>query len=312
MIVFIVKGQFIVKIWSAMAFMRKEKNFKRVKNKGEKEPFNSSNEQENIERSLSTQTRKRQTEFGYVIKELSALTGKSAEQIKNECCLNQIQGFLSKTAKVIVRQDVTDKKAEEILLISSKLKVGEVIIAPAYLGAVRRIVDKNNLLNLRITLLIDFPFGESSFKSKLTEIKIGKDVGVDGVTVVISNALLKDKNKKELLWQCKKFSKAFKGDCSLAVSAQDVKIEQIKRIVSVAEKVKAKSVVFMFGTGEEKEIKEKLVLITENKGSLPISVLASVSNVGALQSLFSVGVDFVCTPYADEIGKELINKFKIS
>ncbi len=295
-----------------MAFNKKEKSFKRVKNKAEKksgENLGAENQEKEV--MLSPQKRKKQTEFGYVISELANLTGKSAETIKDECCFFQLEKYLSGVCKVIVRQNVSDKTLEQIFLLSKKLMLKEFLIAPAYLGAVRKIVDKNGLLSLKVNLLIDFPFGESSFKSKMTELKIGKSVGVDGVTVVLQSALLNEKNRKELIWQVKKFSKAFSENCSIAVSAHEITEMGIKSLISAIEKSKAQSLTILFGETSEIDLKEKIELVNKYKGRVPVKILASVSSVEGLRALFSLGVEDIYTPYADEIAKELLKKFNI-
>ena len=160
-----------------MANAKKEGTFKRVKNHEEKTKSqdNENKTSFNGEVAIYSKGNKSGINFSEIVKELSLLTGSSVEKIKDECCLSQIQKIMAKTGKVVVRSNLTDSKMEEILLSAVELKIGEILIAPTYLGAIKRQVEKKGLSSQKINLLIDFPFGESSFKSKMTELKIGKD-----------------------------------------------------------------------------------------------------------------------------------------
>lgn len=242
--------------------------------------------------------------------ELADLLNTSVENVKDECCLFQIRNIMNKLVKVIVRYNVTDKELEKILFNCSVLNVKGILLSPAYVPAVMR-QKKKNCSDIKIRSVIDFPFGESLFKSKLSDVRDSLRMGVDGVTVMMPTMMLEQKNVKQFKKQCKKIGRIKKADTSVALSPTELNEEQIKNAVKIIEKTKLKAVTFIFGEVKLDEFREKMAVINKYKGKKPVRILANVETVASVQELIKNDIDEILTPYADDIGVELVKRFNV-
>jgi deoxyribose-phosphate aldolase len=244
-------------------------------------------------------------------KELALLMNTTVSAIKDECCSFQIKNLMGRMGKALVRFGVNDKQMEKILLNADILGVQEVVISPSNLETCAKAVKKHNLERQKVTLLIDFPFGESSFENKLLAIKEGKKAGVDGITVTLQQNALSESRQKELKKQLKKISRSFKGDVGIAVSAEELTDNELKNLLKLTAKTKIKHVALLFGAVSEDTLISKLNFANKYKGKLKYKVLGNIETAVAVMNLFKLEVDVILTPYADDIGGELLKRFKV-
>lgn len=243
--------------------------------------------------------------------ELALLLQKSIEDIKDECCVYQLQKLMAKMAKVIVRYDVQNKELEKVLINADRLCLDEILIAPIHIESMRKYVEKHGLERQKVGEIIDFPFGESTLKTKLVSIKEAKRAGVDSVTVMMPTALLNNEKKGEFYKSLKKIAKAFKGEKGVAISAGDLSEEQIELAVRLVDKTKLDFIMLVFGDAGEQMVIEKMKAVNSVKHSKKIKVLGNVETAGAMIELYRQNTDVILTPYADDVGKELVKRFKI-
>ena len=241
---------------------------------------------------------------------LAELMNKSVEEVKDECCLFQVRNIMNKLTKVIVRYNVSDKELEKILVNCDTLNTNGIMVSPTYLPAIMRQKKKQNL-KVNVCSVIDFPFGESLFKSKLNDVRDSIKMGVNGVTVMLPAMLLEGKNVKQFKKQSKKIGKIKRVETSISLSAMDLTSEQIKTAFKITERTKLNAVTFIFGDVGLEEFREKMTVINKYRGKKPIMILANVENVSAVQELIKDQVDGILTPFADEIGTELLKRFDI-
>lgn len=256
---------------------------------------------------------------------LAKLMNVSIEQLKDEFFLFQIRKFMGKLGKLIVRFNLTEKEIETILYNSHALEVGEVMISPVYLPICGRTVRKQRIDELQVNALVDFPFGENSFKSKISSVKESIREGVDGISVTMPNLLATMENAKVFKKQAKKVGKLYKNKSNVVINATDLTEEEMQRVLKLVGKTKLKGVILAFGEATLEEVKSKFKMVNEirgvgdngkkarkNKiGKKEIGVIANVDRADAMAELFKLGVDKIVTPYADEIGEELVARFKI-
>lgn len=240
---------------------------------------------------------------------LASLFNKSVKEIKEECFVYQIRKFMSKIGKVVVRYNVSDSELEKIFLNADALKFGGIIVAPIYLPICAKLSKKHRLSHVKVGSLIDFPFGESSFKGKVQAIKEGMKIGIDTAQVTIPNMLIENENLKQYKSQVKKVGKLFKDGSGIVLNATDLTDEGIKKALKIAGRTKLTSVTFSFGESTLEQVKEKLDVVNKYRGGKKIYVLANVDKAEAVTELMKLNVDMVLTPYADEIGKELVKRF---
>ncbi|MBR1967845.1 MAG: hypothetical protein IKA11_00425, partial [Clostridia bacterium] len=85
----------------------------------------------------------------------------------------------------------------------------------------------------------------------------------------------------------------------------------IKKAVRLINKTKLSFITFAFGEATLEEVKNKLEVVNKYRGAKKVRVLANVDSAEAVSELLKLKADMVLTPYADEIGKTLVERFNI-
>lgn len=243
--------------------------------------------------------------------ELALLRNITVSDIKDECCSFQIKTLMNNMGKVLVRYEVSEKEMDVIMQNARILGMNEVVVSPANLKACAKSVRKFDLENQKVTLLIDFPFGESSIENKLMSVKEGKKAGVDGITVTLPPNLYGASKKRALKKQLKKIKRSFRGDIGVAVSAQELTGEEMKNLLKAVAKTKLKHITFVFGAVSEEELISKVSFANKFKGKLKYKVLGNIETAVAVMNLFKLNADVILSPYTDDIAKELLQRFKV-
>lgn len=246
-----------------------------------------------------------------LFKGLAALFGVSVEEIKEECFNYQVKKFMSKMGKLIVRYNLGEADLETAMLNSFAISSGGVFVAPIYLKECALKSKKHRLDGVTVGSVIDFPFGESSFKSKVQAVREGMKIGVDEVLVTIPNVLFSEQNYKELKKQVKKVGGIFKEGSGIILNATDLDDVCIKKAVRLINKTKLSFITFAFGEATLEEVKNKMEVVNKYRGAKKVRVLANVDSAEAVSELLKLKADMVLTPYADEIGKTLVERFNI-
>lgn len=242
---------------------------------------------------------------------LAELMNMSMQEALDKCCTFQLKNLMSKIGKVLLRYNTTSEEMGKILFNTSALGVKETLVSPVYVNMCRSEINKNRELNQHIGAIIDFPFGESDFKSKIIGIKENIKSGVDSVTVMLPSMLLAKDRQRELKKQIKRIARFSGAEKGVAVSASDVTDEQIKILMKLVEKYNLAFTTLVFGNITEEELIVKVSAADKCKVKKQLKVLANVDSANGITELFKLKTDVILTPYADEIGRELVEKFKI-
>ncbi len=243
--------------------------------------------------------------------QLANLLNVSVERVKDECCTLQINNLLSTLKKVIVRYSLSEQETERILYNCFSLGSKEVLVSPAYLPSVKRQAEKLGLAGLRLGVIIDFPFGESAFKSKITDIKDALKTGVNVVTVMLPNMLLTREKVREYKRQLKIVGRISKVETSIAFAVNDLNEDAIRLAVKFFEKSKVKALTLVFGEASESQVKRKMSMVNGFRGSKKVYVLGNVETPEAVMELKKLNVDGIYTPYTETIGAELVKRFNV-
>ena len=250
-------------------------------------------------------SKKVRTEFS----QFADILNKGEDEIIDECKLFQVRNIMSRLSKAIVRRGVEDGNTRTLIKNALKSGLGEIAAAPAYLDDVSKAIKTDE--ELKICAVVDFPFGESSFKVRFSEIKNSVKKGVDGILTVVNTAALKKENAKTLKKELKKTGKIKGVEKGAAVNAEDATADDIKQVFKLSERAGIEYVALMFGSITEAELVAKMQEINAIKSKTPVKVMANVENIEGVKTLISLGVDGIITPYADDIAKELFKEFKI-
>lgn len=244
------------------------------------------------------------------VTELALLLNEDEGKVRDDCLFSGIKKFTEKLGKVIVRYDVSGDELLRLAINSQTLGLKETAVSPAYIPAVARAV-KRSKENVTVSSLIDFPFGENAFSAKLAGVKESVLAGVDEVSVFMPAISLYKENKKQLGKDLKKIAKAYKKHAGVAFSAENLSEENILIAARAAERAGLNHVLFAFGESDEDDIRRKLSAVMKSGTALTLKVLGNVKTAGGASKLFKMGAELVLTPFADEIGDELLKRFGI-
>ncbi len=243
--------------------------------------------------------------------DLARLMNTTVAELKEEFFLFQIRKLMSKLAKALIRFSISDKQLEKLFYNAKALEIDEIVVEPTYLPACKKQVSRLGGEGFKVGSIIDFPFGGGTLKSKLASVKECVNAGVDDITVMMPTLLVTKENIKQFKKQSVKIGKAFKGNAGIALNASDLDEEQIKLAIKTVNKTKLAFLTFVFGTASLDEVNAKMSIVKKYKDDKKIFALANVDNAEGVMALFTNGVDKILTPYADEIGEELIKRFNI-
>lgn len=244
------------------------------------------------------------------IAELALLLNEDESKVRDDCLFSGIKKFTEKLGKVIVRYDLSDEELLRLAINSQTLGLKETAVSPAYIPSVAKAV-KRSKENMVVSALVDFPFGENAFSAKIAGVKECVGSGVDEVSVFMPAMSLYKENKKQLSKELKRVAAAYKKHAGVAFSAENLSEESILAAAKAAEKAGLNHVLFAFGESDENSIKRKLSAVMKSGTALTLKVLGNVRTAEGAAKLFGMGAELVLTPYADEIGDELLKSFEI-
>ena len=243
--------------------------------------------------------------------EFARILGTTVKSLKEEIYLLQIRKIMAKLQKVVVRYDMTEAEMEKIFLTAGHYGLGGITVAPAYLPNCIRQNKKSNARKLKISSIIDFPFGESSLKGKISDVKESIKMGASTVAVSIPSMKLNKEKLKELKKESRKFCYASKKKAGIVLNASDINEENYVDAMKVLRKTKLSYIVLAFGDASIEEVKHKLSVITKLGVNKKLFVLANVEKVESVVEIFKLNVDSILSPYADDIGNDLLKRFNL-
>ena len=230
--------------------------------------------------------------------------------VLEECKLFQIRKIMAKVSRAVVRYGLSNAEIKALVNNAAVSGLSEIAVSPAYLNDIA--ANLKGREDIKVCAVIDFPFGEASFKVKMSEIKNSVKQGVDGVLTVINASEIKNENTAAIKKQLRKLGKVKGVERGVAVSAEDLGKEDIKRFLRFSEKVGFDYAAFLFGNVSESGLDAKMKEIMAVKGKTPVKVMANAEDVFGVKALIKHGADGIITPFADRIAKELFDEFKIN
>ena len=242
---------------------------------------------------------------------LARLLHTTAFELKEEAVTLFVSKITSKLKKVLIRQNLNLKEVKKVFDDTKSFMLGGIAVAPIYLSACAKTSKKYSLSEINVGVLIDFPFGESPFKTKIASVRQCQKVGADEVVVTLPKALFAEEHKKTLKKQLKKLSKSFELDVGVAVEITNLAEKDIKHVLKATMQSKVDFLVFEFGQASANEVIEKLELISKYKGKQKIRILANAETVESVSALMKYDIDQILTPFADDIARSLFERFNL-
>lgn len=239
------------------------------------------------------------------------IRGKTENEIVVECKMFEIRKVMEKLSVSVVRNDLSEKEKTALIEYALFCGMKSVVASPCYLDSVIAAI-KRAKKDMNLISVVDFPFGEASEKSHIADIKDSVKKGVDGIISVFSASLFNSEDFKVTKKRLKKIGKIKGISKYFGVSAIDLNEGGIKRLVKCAAKYPVSGVALLFGDAKENEIAARINEIKAAGLKKPLTIFASVKDLSGVKFSNSLGADEIITPFAKEIGEELMDKFGVS
>ncbi len=242
------------------------------------------------------------------LQNLAILLNTTVDCLKKEFYLIQIKKIMAKLHKTVVRYDVTEAELDKIFLSASQFGLGGITVAPAYLPTCVKQIKKNKI-GIELCSIIDFPFGDSSFKGKISQVKESLKLGANSVAVSMPSMMFNADKLKELKKQCKAICRTTKKSAGIVINASDINEENYADAMRYLNKSKLDFITLAFGDATLEEVKRKISFLSNCGIEKSLHVIANVDRVESVVELFKLKVDRILTPYADDIGTDLLKRF---
>lgn len=302
----------------ALESMSNEEINKAVKKGTENKEDASKNEEKkesdkNAHQSKRTNAEKKIDDFIKDLGDIALLLDTSTESLRDEFMLAQVRKVMSRVQKVIVRYDVPEAELDKILEEAEYLQMGGLTVAPIYIPTCAKNIKKSKFAPIKLGAVIDFPFGESTFKGKLADFKVAKKSGAEQISVSFPAMQLSPEKLKEFKKQVKTLGKIHKGGAGVIFNASDIETENFIEAVKIISKTKISFITLAFGDASIEQVKQKIAGFNEFRpADKKLFVLANVEHADSIMELFKLKVDSILTPYADAIGRYLIERFNLN
>ena len=242
-------------------------------------------------------------------KTIARLLGKSEEGLKSEFYLYKVKELMKRVGLTLKTAN-SQKEIEQRISASKKAGVEEIFITPFYHSVVR-LIKPSESKGLKTSIAIDYPLGEQTVKQKVVGVRESCKNKADFIycSVAVDSIKLScfGEEKRKIL----KSRKACKKPFGIIINA-NVSLDDLQKILKNTENLRIDSIL-IDGT-ESMESQTVQVLTTANglKGRRKIHLLSNVKSAYELCSFVDAGADKVYTPYAFNIGQELMAKAQIT
>ena len=236
--------------------------------------------------------------------------GKTKEKMEKDFYLFQIKELMKKLGFVILPPISDVQLLEKQISSLIKFETGDILATPT---AIICLTEKKSALFNKIgaSAIVDYPYGESTAKSRYIDVKELAKHGIKNVvaTLPVSGEGLSILGgvRSNLNKMCAKLGKGL----SIGVHAS-LGDESVKKIMKTFASVKAGSFTLLCGGMTGDLLTGAVVNALKYKADKKLFVFSDVGNVKDLAEITELGVDKVYTPYALDIGNELLEKFDVS
>jgi len=241
--------------------------------------------------------------------DLAKVLGKTESGMKAEFYVYQIKELMQKVGKVFDTKRVSVPEIHESYAEISKLGVCEMLVSPIYASECAK-AEKKNPSGSKFGAIIDYPYGESSFKAKLVEVKNCIKSGFDSITVTYptSAAFLNKLNAEKNT--VVKLAKKCKVPFGIAINS-DMPMEDVRKLLKSIANSKISFITLLLDKVDNVTLWDYLEEIAVYKGKFKVYAYTSIRNVKDLSKLLGYSADRIYTPYVEDIGQELLAKFGV-
>lgn len=241
---------------------------------------------------------------------LAGLLGKTESGMKTEFYAYQIKELMQSVVKVLPKKQLSVEELDKIYNDVVKYGGKEILVTPYFYSACRGLESKYGYGNINFSAITDYPYGESSFKARIVDVKEGIKNGIDLISVVMPSRAYSMGALNSEKARLNKLCKIRKGKVGIALNI-NYDVEDLRKIIKVISGLKCEYITLLCENCAINRIVEAVNVILDKKFDKKIYVYSAVSNVDDLSKLLELKVSKVYTENFEAIGRELERKFEV-
>lgn len=242
--------------------------------------------------------------------DLARALGKTESGLKNEFYVYQIKELMSKVVKIASPEEFFKGSGEVMATELIKYGICEISVTPFSYQYCKNIEQKIGKHKIKFSAMLDYPFGQSSFRARGAEVREALKNGLDGITLTVPKTEIFVATASRVKPQLSKLSNITKNRLGFAIDA-DCPTETLKKAFKAVEGIKAAHISLIV----DKVFGETLIVAVKTalslKGNKKLYVYASTLSIDELSSLIELKVDKVYLQNAAETAKALSEKFGV-
>ena len=242
---------------------------------------------------------------------LAHLLGKTESGLKTEFYAYQIKEVMRSVVKSFPQGQLDVEEIEKACSNCVKFGAMELAITPYTYQVLKGIESKFGKDAIKFSAMIDFPYGESSHKARIADVKTAVANGADNITVAFPVKALSFGSIGTEKARLNKLCKVSKQTLGVSIKA-DLCEEDMKKMLKVIDGTRLSHVMLNAEDASLSTITQAISILSKQKGNKKIFVYSTVKSIDDLSTLLSLKVDKIYTPYLEELGYGLCAKFGIN
>lgn len=241
---------------------------------------------------------------------LAKVLGKTESGLKSEFYDYQIKGFMAKTGwfNPEIAEDLSD--SDEFLKVA-KSGVLECAVTPYFFGGAKNAIKRAKSYPLKLTAVLDFPKGESSYYARLADAKQAVKGGFNSIMLTLPSVSLFIKNPSKIKAQLNRISRVTKSRLGIIVKP-DSDMDKFKKALAHLMSVKAERLVLTISEKECSDFSSYARTALTYAGKKKIFVLTDTESAEKVADLISLKVDGVYLKNPLVVCKTLQEKFSVT
>lgn len=241
--------------------------------------------------------------------ELAKILGKTESGLKSEFYDFQIKGFMAKTGCFNPETQEDFSETDEFLKVV-KAGVLEYAVTPYFFGGAKNAIKKAKSYPLKLTAVLDFPKGESSYYARLADAKQAVKSGFSSIMLTLPSVSLFIKNPSKIKAQLNRISRVTKNRLGLIVKP-DGDLDKFKKTLAHLMSVKAERLVIIIKESECADFSNYARIALSYSGKKKLYVFTDTESTQKVADLISLKVDGVYLKNPLAVSKNLEEKFSV-
>ncbi len=243
--------------------------------------------------------------------DLAHLLGKTESGLKTEFYAYQIKEVMSSVAKSFIFGAFQVEDLEKAYSECVKFGAREIAVTPYMYQACKNTESKFLKGQIKFGAMIDSPYGESSHKARIADVKSALANGVDLMTVTFPIKAFTLGSIGLEKARLNKLCKVAKRSLGISIRA-DLGEDDMKKMLKVIDGTRISHVMLCAENMPMSTVSQALSMLAKQKGNKKIFIYSTIKSIEELSTLLELKVDKIYTPYLEEIGYGLCAKFGIT